>query len=239
MSLQWQLQQYQAMANSRRRCRRSERARSQPAHLRQPDRRGGRRRHDTDIQIRPRQRRDERKQRPHGAGLRPGGRNLLVLLLRRHGQSRGRQHLHQRDIYPPTACRPSPLDRARLVQDAPGGDQRDAGHHRGRLLHAAEQSNWGGVDEATQAKYTLDFLVDAYREAVAATYLYQLNDGATRPKRTGRRIRPLQGRRNGKTGRHRHPQHGGDPQRSRRSRLIHPGTLGYTVKISFGMAISF
>lgn len=42
-------------------------------------------------------------------------------------------------------------------------------------------TRWDGVDEATQAKLTLNLLFDAHRLGIARTYLYQLSDGYRDP----------------------------------------------------------
>lgn len=42
-------------------------------------------------------------------------------------------------------------------------------------------TRWEGVDEATQAKLTLNLLFDAHRRGIARTYLYQLSDGYADP----------------------------------------------------------
>jgi hypothetical protein len=39
-----------------------------------------------------------------------------------------------------------------------------------------QQRNWGGVDEATQAKYTLNMVLDGFSLGVRRTYIYQLLD---------------------------------------------------------------
>lgn len=47
-----------------------------------------------------------------------------------------------------------------------------------------DTSGWGGVDEATQAKNTLNLLADAYKLGVAQTYLYELMEGVANPSST-------------------------------------------------------
>jgi trimeric autotransporter adhesin len=47
-----------------------------------------------------------------------------------------------------------------------------------------DSSGWGGVDEQTQAKNTLNLLADAYKGGVVQTYLYELMDGAYNPSLT-------------------------------------------------------
>lgn len=47
----------------------------------------------------------------------------------------------------------------------------EAGYHTGMTAN-----RWEGVDQATQAKLTLNLLVDAVRLGASATYLYQLKD---------------------------------------------------------------
>ena len=44
--------------------------------------------------------------------------------------------------------------------------------------------NYSGVDQTVQAKYTLDTLMDAYKDGVAATYLYELLDEFPDPNNT-------------------------------------------------------
>ncbi|WP_340315240.1 calcium-binding protein [Rhizorhabdus argentea] len=46
---------------------------------------------------------------------------------------------------------------------------------------APTSSNWGGVDQATQAKQTLNLLMDATKLGVSHTYLYQLLDAYADP----------------------------------------------------------
>lgn len=46
---------------------------------------------------------------------------------------------------------------------------------------APNSSNWGGVDQATQAKQTLNLLMDATKLGVSHTYLYQLLDAYADP----------------------------------------------------------
>jgi hypothetical protein len=43
---------------------------------------------------------------------------------------------------------------------------------------------YSGTDQAVQAKYTLDILMDAYKDGVAQTFLYQLLDGVSDPNNT-------------------------------------------------------
>jgi len=47
-----------------------------------------------------------------------------------------------------------------------------------------DNSGWGGVDEATQAKNTLNLLADAYKAGVTQTYLYELMEGVKDPATT-------------------------------------------------------
>jgi hypothetical protein len=47
-----------------------------------------------------------------------------------------------------------------------------------------DNSGWGGTDEATQAKNTLNLLADAYKLGVAQTYLYELMEGVANPSAT-------------------------------------------------------
>ncbi len=47
-----------------------------------------------------------------------------------------------------------------------------------------DTSGWGGVDQLTQAKNTLNLLADAYRDGVQTTYLYDLMDEIPNPSLT-------------------------------------------------------
>ena len=44
--------------------------------------------------------------------------------------------------------------------------------------------DYSGVDQTVQAKYTLDTLMDAYKDGVSATYLYELLDDYPDPGNT-------------------------------------------------------
>ena len=51
---------------------------------------------------------------------------------------------------------------------------------------AYQSTNWGGVNQDVQAKWTLTGLLDAYKAGVATTYLYELMDGTAHPSTTDR-----------------------------------------------------
>jgi hypothetical protein len=47
-----------------------------------------------------------------------------------------------------------------------------------------DKSGWGGVDEATQAKNTLNLLADTFKAGVKQTFLYELMEGVANPSTT-------------------------------------------------------
>ncbi|HTR34915.1 MAG TPA: hypothetical protein VMH80_03365 [Bryobacteraceae bacterium] len=51
---------------------------------------------------------------------------------------------------------------------------------------APQSTDWGGVNQDVQAKETLNLLLDAYKDGVQTTYLYELLDGVNNPASTDR-----------------------------------------------------
>src|SRR5262249_4978874 len=82
--------------------------------------------------------------------------------------------------YPQNGSQPYAWLEPRIAQHAVPGKGMvitEAGYHTG-----VGNTTWEGVDELTQAKLTLNLLVDATKLGVSRTYLYQLFDS---PDSTG------------------------------------------------------